>query len=286
MKKHLLFVIFMLFLPFFSTFIVCNPAFQVTEAQKKWFDNLEKEWIEPFKKLTKLDDQEMRLVLGTISDMKKQRFDYLFKAENLEYFHDENIPKEVMQKTYKILEKHGINPYRIDIKTNKKEKDLAAAGDDPSIFKHIKQDNTVFFSFRYEQQNPTLWINEQSYKRNDDFFENTILHEFGHLSEAHRGQRLFLSAILKEKNISKEDREKFFKRFTYSIEFIADQRLTINNKKIIENMIKEYGKSEEVKKLLSTTSIDDLKIIYEGSYPSDLARWLSLTKMKQTMYNA
>jgi len=290
MKKRLLLAFFVLLLTFFSIFFGCNPAFQLTEAQKEWFDNLEKEWIEPFKKLANLDDQEMKLVLDTIGEMKKQRSDYLFKAEKVEYFHDKNIPKEVMQRTYKVLEKHGINPYRIDIKTKIEEKDLIAEATDHVTIKRFFniQNETTVFDFQYHS-NPTLWLHESSYTLSYDFFENTILHELGHLGEAHSGQRALLRIVLEGKKVPKKEIKSFFKRLIYAIEFIADQRLTINNRRNIENMIKEYSESKENKKtiegLLSTSSVDDLKITYdERKYPSYIARWLSLTMMKKILY--
>lgn len=290
MKQVSFLVIFAILSGFSSVFIDANPTFRLTEPQKRWFDAMEQEWMTPFKKLANLDDQEMKVVIDTINDMKKQRFDWLFQSEKIKYHHDKSIPDNIMQKIYTILQKHGINPHRIDIRSPLCSPiwAFASISDQPNVSSKSQNRKIVTLDFQYGQKsNPTLWIYEPCYTMSDEILENTLLHECGHLAEAHGGQRELLTKLLDEKNITEEEQDTFFKRFTCVIELIADQRLTIGSEDRVVKMLSEYGKKEYNKEMvvksLTGLSKDCLKINYDDGYPSYSVRWLSLMAMMKSM---
>lgn len=280
MKKNLFFIIFFPFLTLFCSLILSNSIFHLTESQKNWFDGLEREWIEPFKKLAHLSDKEVKMVKDIIADVKKQRFEWLFLPEKNQYYHDKNIPRDLMQRLYNVLQKYGINIYRIDIRTEKPEENcIAAVGDSPHYL--VKRDDQII-ALRYET-NPILWVYEALYSLDDDTFESVLLHECGHLVEAHSGQRILLQEILKDKKVDNESVEAFFKRFTCIIELIADQRLTIASGDYVLKMLSKYGTRKYTKEMLlnSVASIprDRLKINYDAGYPSYAVRSIALMAM-------
>lgn len=278
------FISFIAFLAPFWTSLFSNPAFRLTNEQKAWFDSLETEWQKPFKDLANLNDEEMKSVVDTISEMKKHCFDWLFQKENRKSFHhDTNIPKNIMKKIHTILKKYGINPYRIDIHFHKNSTWLAAANDSVKLTNHL-----VLAPPFHNSSNPKIIICKSLYDKNDDIFENTILHECGHLAEAHNGQTKLLKNILLKKNIDAVAIDRFFKRFTCVIELIADQRLTIGNENNVDKMMAEYGgflraELTIIKKIANFLSInfrDCLKIDYDKGYPSDSTRFTALQMMR------
>jgi|GEM_PF-6769342 len=294
MQKNIsFFIAFTAFLGLFNSYTRSNPTFLLTEQQKLWFNTMEKPLLDSFKQLTNLDDEEFKVVVSTIIDMKKQCFNRIFQLDKSSteglYHHDERIPKHIMEKIYKTVEKHGISPYSVNIELGSGSDALegyAGALDYPSISATTtKQNKIVCFTVNYTQK-PTLYIYKDFYDVDNNTFESFLLHEFGHFVEAHSGQRAILGHILSERNIPEKERDNFFKRFTCIIELIADQRLTIGNKSLVERMMTKYHSpavETEIIKKFGSSSIDykHLQIDYDAGYPKYSTRWVAL-KMMQT----
>ena len=242
-----------------------------TKAVTDHCTTLEQDALVEIKNACKINDGPWKHFIELVSSIKRYNREKLLKTPRKTYEHSRQIPTDILRIINNLLSTQGIQPTALDIKIldNKKSHSHADFVTLASIVQGMRWNPKLITKESIHLKTPTLYINPELFNKSKADIEFTILHEMGHLLEAHPVVEVLINALF-SKYFTSDTAKAARDNLDIIHEYIADQYVAVQSKEL---------RQKGLTRLKAKANIPGSHRRPSSAYPSPYERYISYKEM-------